>query len=62
MNFDHDHTVLQGRRFACCLVDADLVIKAMRDVGKLFAINWPVAWYPTAGHLKALLRKEPLVK
>jgi hypothetical protein len=51
-NFDHDHTVLQGRRFASCLADADLMIKAMRDAEKLFAINRPLAWYPSALHLK----------
>ncbi|HVP18432.1 MAG TPA: Gfo/Idh/MocA family oxidoreductase [Spirochaetia bacterium] len=38
--------VLLEKPFAASLSDADLMIKAMRETGKLFAINWPLAWYP----------------
>jgi glucose-fructose oxidoreductase len=39
------HVILE-KPFAVTLADADLMIKAMRESGKLFAINWPLAWYP----------------
>ncbi len=38
--------VLLEKPLAASLADADLMIKAMRETGKLFAINWPLAWYP----------------
>jgi len=38
--------VLLEKPFASSLADADLMINAMRETGKLFAINWPLAWYP----------------
>ncbi len=38
--------VLLEKPFASTLPDADLMIAAMRETGKLFAINWPLAWYP----------------
>jgi predicted dehydrogenase len=38
--------ILLEKPFASSLSDADLMIKAMRETGKLFAINWPLAWYP----------------
>ena len=37
--------------FAASLADADVMIKVMRETGKLFAINWPLAWY--APHITA---------
>ena len=38
--------VLLEKPFAASLADADLMISAMRGSGRLFAINWPLAWYP----------------
>ncbi len=38
--------VLLEKPFASCLADADAMIAAMRETEKLFAINWPLAWYP----------------
>jgi glucose-fructose oxidoreductase len=38
--------VLLEKPFAASLADADHMIAAMRESGKLFAINWPLAWYP----------------
>jgi predicted dehydrogenase len=38
--------VLLEKPFASRLVDADLMISAMKETGRLFAINWPLAWYP----------------
>lgn len=38
--------ILLEKPFASSLADADLMIRAMRETGKLFAINWPLAWYP----------------
>ena len=38
--------VLLEKPLASSLQDADLMIRTMRETGKLFAINWPLAWYP----------------
>ena len=43
--------VLLEKPFAASLADADRMIAAMGGSGKLFAINWPLAWYPP--HLTA---------
>jgi predicted dehydrogenase len=39
------HVILE-KPFAASLADADRMIAAMKESGKLFAINWPLAWYP----------------
>jgi glucose-fructose oxidoreductase len=49
--------VLLEKPFASCLADADLMIKAMWDAGKLFAINWPLAWYPPHVTAKRLIEE-----
>jgi predicted dehydrogenase len=49
--------VLLEKPFASCLADADLMIKAMRGAGKLFAINWPLAWYPPHVTAKRLIEE-----
>jgi glucose-fructose oxidoreductase len=38
--------VLIEKPMAASLAEADRVIAAMRQGGKLLAINWPLAWYP----------------
>jgi predicted dehydrogenase len=39
------HVILE-KPFASSLEGADAMISAMKQAGKLFAINWPLAWYP----------------
>ncbi len=39
-------TVILEKPFAASLSEADMMIAAMHDAGKPFAINWPLAWYP----------------
>jgi predicted dehydrogenase len=38
--------VLLEKPFASSLADADRMMEAMRQSGRLFAVNWPLAWYP----------------
>ncbi len=38
--------VILEKPFASSLEGADAMIAAMKQTGKLFAINWPLAWYP----------------
>ncbi|HVO39912.1 MAG TPA: Gfo/Idh/MocA family oxidoreductase [Spirochaetia bacterium] len=47
--------VLLEKPFASCLADADAMIAALRQTGKLFAINWPLAWYPPHVTAKRLI-------
>jgi len=44
------HVILE-KPFAATLADADAMIATMAESGQLFAINWPMAWYP--GHCTA---------
>ncbi len=44
------HIILE-KPFASNLEEADRIIKALRGRKKLFAVNWPLAWYPP--HVKA---------
>ena len=39
------HIILE-KPFASSLEDADVMMKTMSESGRLFAINWPLAWYP----------------
>ncbi|HET6485109.1 MAG TPA: Gfo/Idh/MocA family oxidoreductase, partial [Spirochaetia bacterium] len=48
------HVILE-KPFAASLADADRMIGAMRESGKLFAINWPLAWYPPHVTAKRLI-------
>ena len=43
--------VLVEKPFAASLADADRMIAAMNETGKLFVVNWPLAFYPQ--HLTA---------
>ena len=38
--------IIMEKPFAATLEEADRMIAAMADTGKLLAINWPLAWYP----------------
>lgn len=38
--------ILLEKPFAASLADADSMIRAMEGKEKLFAINWPLRWYP----------------
>jgi predicted dehydrogenase len=49
--------VLLEKPFAASLADADLMLTAMRATGKLFAINWPLAWYPPHVTAKRLVEE-----
>lgn len=47
--------ILVEKPFAATLAEADAMIDAMRDTGKLFAVNWPLAWYPPHRTTKRLI-------
>ena len=47
--------VLVEKPFAASVADADRMIAAMRAGGKLLAINWPLAWYPSHNTTKRLI-------
>jgi predicted dehydrogenase len=49
--------ILLEKPFAASLEDADLMLTAMRATGKLFAINWPLAWYPPHVTAKRLVEE-----
>ena len=62
MSFEHEDLVMSPEDGAekaiaylrLLIIKKPLTFKAMRETGKLFAINWPLAWYPphvTAKHL-----------
>ncbi|MDP6698845.1 MAG: Gfo/Idh/MocA family oxidoreductase [Candidatus Latescibacteria bacterium] len=38
--------IIMEKPFAATLEEADRMIAAIADTGKLLAINWPLAWYP----------------
>ena len=42
--------IIMEKPFAATLAEADRMQRAMEGTGKLLAINWPLAWYPTASH------------
>lgn len=50
----HTHILLE-KPFAATLAQADRMISAMNKTGKLFAINWPLRWYPPHVTSKRLL-------
>ena len=47
--------VMVEKPFAASLADADRMIAAMREAGRLLAINWPLAWYPSHNTTKRLI-------
>ena len=47
--------VLIEKPFAATLAEADRMIRAMEGTGKLLAINWPLAWYPSHVTAKRLI-------
>lgn len=47
--------VLMEKPFADTLANADRMIAAMREAGRLLAINWPLAWYPPHVTAKRLI-------
>ena len=54
--------ILLEKPFASCLADADIMIQAMRETGKLFAVNWPLAWYPPHVTAKRLVDEGAIGK
>ena len=51
----HKVNVMVEKPFAASVAEADRMIAAMRDAGKLLAINWPLAWYPSHNTTKRLI-------
>jgi predicted dehydrogenase len=51
----HKVHVLVEKPFAASVADADRMIGAMRQAGRLMAINWPLAWYPSHNTTKRLI-------
>ncbi len=47
--------ILVEKPFAATLAEADRMIAAMRDTGKLLAINWPLRWYASHATAKRLV-------
>lgn len=50
-----DVHVLMEKPFAATVEQADRMIAAMADSGRLLAINWPLAWYPPHVTAKRLI-------
>lgn len=42
-----DVHVIMEKPFAASLAEADRMIAAMAKTGRVFAVNWPLAWYPS---------------
>lgn len=47
--------ILLEKPFALSVTEANRMITAMNDAGAHFAINWPMAWYPTHRTAKRLI-------
>lgn len=47
--------ILMEKPFAANLADADRMIAAVEQTGKLLAINWPMRWYPSHVTAKRLI-------
>lgn len=47
--------ILLEKPFAASLSEADAMIAAMADTDRLFAINWPLRWYPSHVTTKRLV-------
>lgn len=48
------HIVME-KPFAASLAEADRMLAAVKQTGKLLAINWPLAWYPPHRTAKRLI-------
>jgi predicted dehydrogenase len=48
-------SVMIEKPFAASVADARRIIKAMEGNGKLLAVNWPLAWYPSHNTAKRLI-------
>ena len=51
----HKVHVLVEKPFAASVAEADRMTAAMREAGRLLAINWPLAWYPSHNTTKRLI-------
>jgi predicted dehydrogenase len=51
----HGLHVMIEKPFAANVADARRIIKAMEGTGKLLAVNWPLAWYPSHNTAKRLI-------
>jgi predicted dehydrogenase len=49
--------ILMEKPFAATLAEADRMIVATEGSGKLLAINWPLAWYPSHRTAKRLIEE-----
>ena len=47
--------IIMEKPFAASIAEADRMIAAMSKTGKLLAINWPLAWYPSHRTAKRLV-------
>ncbi|HEY7119942.1 MAG TPA: Gfo/Idh/MocA family oxidoreductase [Tepidisphaeraceae bacterium] len=47
--------ILMEKPFAASLAEADRMIAAMRKTGRVLAINWPLAWYPSHRTAKRII-------
>lgn len=50
-----DVHIIMEKPFAASLAEADRMIAAVAKTGKAFAINWPLAWYPSHRTAKRIL-------
>jgi len=51
----HRVNVMVEKPFAASVAEADRMIAAMAGTGRLLAINWPLAWYPSHVTTKRLI-------
>jgi predicted dehydrogenase len=51
----HGLHVMIEKPFASNVADARRIMKAMAGTGKLLAVNWPLAWYPSHNTAKKLI-------
>ena len=49
--------ILVEKPFAASLADADRMIAAVQQTGKILVINWPLAWYPPYVTAKRLIEE-----
>ncbi len=54
---DCDVHIILEKPFASTLEEADRIIEKLKGRSKLFAVNWPLAWYPPHVKAKELLDK-----
>jgi predicted dehydrogenase len=54
--------VMIEKPFAASVAQARRIIKAMHGTGKLLAVNWPLAWYPSHNTAKRLVAEGAIGK